>query len=360
MTPEPIPADPKRLLLVNPTKYLGNLLLAGGLIQAFAAHCRSRDIDLKLILDDSLRELCENSFPAGSVIWFPRRAINRANPFSKFILYRRCVKAMRAFDADLAFNIEEDAATSHLTRLSGARFKLGCSQARHRRGYDHVVPVRFEGREAGREHRWFSYLDMFTVLGMPAPETPAYLALDLAGADAALKQKLEHAGVDFSRPLVAIHGGATKAYKQWPAEHYADLCRLVTGAGMQPVLIGAGDSDHAINRRIEAALGDDREAVNLCNALSLKELGQFLPLCHYMAGNDSGPSHLASALGVDGSVIFGPTNMAIWKPLGPNTHVLQNSQACDPACSKGHCLKDYRCLRDITAATVFGHISLPC
>lgn len=350
MTRDTLPANLDRVVLVNPTKYLGNLLLAGGLIQDFAAWCQQRDIAFRVVLDESFRALCEDSFAAGSVTWFPRRAIAGAGLWEKARLYRGCLKQLRDFKADLAFNIEEDSAASHLTRLSGAGFRLGCSRTRHRGGYDRVLPIVFEGRPADEAHRWFSYADVFAALGMPRPASPGYLRLPRPSR----QQEFRVPGVDFSRPLVAIHGGATKAYKQWPPSHFGRLCALVRDRGMQPVLIGAGAGDRAVNRQIVTACGDHVGVIDLCDRLSLEELARFLPQCRYMIGNDSGPAHLASALGVAGTVIFGPTNMAIWKPLGAATRTLQNNQACEPGCSKGHCLADYRCLRGITPETVAG------
>lgn len=71
-----------------------------------------------------------------------------------------------------------------------------------------------------------------------------------------------------------------------------------------------------------------------------------------MVGNDSGPSHLASALGVTGVVIFGPTDLAVWGPLGDMTTALQHKQICAPDCSRHHCQKQYACLHSITSQQV--------
>lgn len=319
MANKALPQNPKKILLVNPTKYLGNLLLAGGLMQAFVQHCQQRHIECRIVLDESFRELCEASFPAGSVIWFPRRRINQAGFFHKLSLYLSFLRQMRRFQADLAFNIEEDSATSHLTRLSGASFKLGCSKARHRKGYDQVIPVDFENRPPERQHRWYSFLEVFSQLGMAEPASPAYIRLTLPQTTPEVQKLLAGNGINFTRPLVAIHAGATKLYKQWPLEYFSSLCSLLLEVSMQPVLLGAGADDRSINQSIVEALehkGTSGQIINLCDKLSLRELAVFLQQCQYMIGNDSGPFHLGSAVGVSGSVIFGPTNKAIWRPPG--------------------------------------------
>ena len=347
------------MLLVNPTKYLGNLLLAGGLMQAYARHCQDQGIALRIVLDERFRELCETGFPKGSLLFFPRKHIKRAGPLKKIRLYLHFLKQLRAFRADLAFAIEDDPAASHLTRLSGAAFKLGCSPARHRRGFDHVVPVQLEQRDPARMHRWYSYYDVFAALGMEEPQL-SYLAIKSLAFPEALKKKLDTLGWNSDKTTIALHAGATKDYKKWPAAHWATLAGRLLQAGMQPVLIGAGENDRQVNAGIIALVAKTNpqaQVIDLCNKLSLAELAGFLSACAVMVGNDSGPFHLGSALGVPGLVLWGPTNQAIWGPLGKQSVIVQGTFPCDPACNKGHCLHDHRCLREISPETVLTKLS---
>jgi ADP-heptose:LPS heptosyltransferase len=362
MLTKTIPVKPQRVLLVNPTKYLGNLLIAGGLMQAYADHCQQQGIKLLIVIDASFKDLCEYSFHTNNLVFYPRQAINKAGWFGKIILYWKFLKQLRAFKADLAFNIEDDSATNHLTKRSGATFKLGCSPARHKSGYDHILPIILEGRPTGQEHRWNSYCEVFVALGMPQPSVSAYLKLNLQSADEALQSKLKASGIDYSRPVIALHAGATKEYKQWPLDHFTTLLKLLHNAGMQTVLLGAGHSDETINRQITKDLGDEiteGNVIDLCNTLTLKELAVFLSSCHFMIGNDSGPFHLGAAMGTKGSVIFGPTNKAIWGPLGTASTLIHGEFKCDPACSKAYCLHDHRCLKEIKPDQVFSTIQLP-
>ena len=359
MPDTPIPKDAKRILLINPTKYLGNLLIAGGLMQAFARDCQEKGIELKILIDESFRELCEASFPENALLYFPRRKINQAGFIGKLLLYRKSVSELRSFKADLAFNIEEDSAASHLTRLSGAVFKMGCSLKKHKTGYDHVVPVAFENRPKGEEHRWYSFLEVFKKAGLPDSQVPGYIRLQQPDIQEDLRNRLSGCGVDFNKPLIAIHASATKTYKQWPLTHFVALCLLILEHDMQPVLLGAGTADRLINEAVMASLEEtytEKPAVNLCDKLSLAELSNFLPTCQHFIGNDSGPFHLGSALGLAGSVIWGPTNAAIWGPLGEKSEIMKSDFRCDPACSKGHCLHEYQCLKELSPQKVFNSI----
>ena len=353
-----VPKNPQRVVLVNPTKYLGNLLLAGGLMQAYTDYCQAQGIQLRIVIDEAFRGLCENTFPSDTLIFFPRKEISQAGLLKKISLYRDCLNEIRTFKADIAFNIEEDSAASHLTRLSGASFKMGCSPARHKNGYDAVIPVQFENREPGRRHRWYSYYDVFAALGLPEPEK-SYLKMNLGTLPDPLTEQLRQWGWNPNLPSIAIHAGATKDYKRWPLENMAVLVEKINAAGLQPVLLGAGSVDENANREIVRQLitaGDNSLPLDLCNRLSLVALGQFMNTCALMVGNDSGPFHLGSALDLPGLVLFGPTKDDIWGPIGQQSTIVRGDFPCDPACNKGHCLHQHRCLKDITADRVMKKI----
>jgi ADP-heptose:LPS heptosyltransferase len=343
-----IPAQPQRIMLVNPTRYLGNLLIAGGLIQDFAAHCQQRGIAFALVIDERYLPLMQNAFDGIELIAYPRSGISAAKGWRKAALYLACLRRIRAFRADIAFNIEEDSVSHRLTQLSGAGFRLGCSPLRHRRGYDCVLPVEINQRAPGQEHRWHSFREVFHTLGLEN-NTPAYVTLAPVPMTQVLQQRLQTKGLDFTRTLAVLHTGATKAYKLWPHAHFASLIGLLDKQAYQVVLIGAGkDADNisAILAMLEPALAG--RVVNLLDCLALDELASLLLSANLVVGNDSGPFHLAAALGVPGVVVFGPTRADIWSPLSERVILLQDRSVCHPDCTRHHCLQDYRCLWSIT------------
>jgi ADP-heptose:LPS heptosyltransferase len=350
---QPLPQNPQRIVLLNPTRYLGNLLLAGGLVQDFAAQCREQNREFLLVLDESFKELCAAAFAGVQVLWYPRQAIRRARFWTRIRLFLAFLGQLRRFRADLAFNIEEDSLASRLTQLSGARFRLGCSLLRHRFGYEHVLPIEYAGR-----HRWCSFNDVFRALGLPERK-PAYINLHINQPDKALMQRLLELGVDTEAPLVAIHPAATKDYKKWPEAAFTNLCNILIDKGFSPVLLGAGADEWQRCDRIQRGLGQPGagKVHNLCNQLTLVELAGFFRLCTGIVGNDSGPSHLAATQGLPGVVVFGPSEPAIWGPLGARSQVLRKAELCDPRCSRRACFADYRCLTAITPEEAFEALS---
>ncbi|MGM0634309.1 MAG: glycosyltransferase family 9 protein, partial [Pseudomonadota bacterium] len=219
----------RRVVLVNPTKFLGNLMIAGRLLQTFADQCRRNDVELLLVLDRRYRALLDPALPGVRVVWYPRDALVPARRPGAWKAWWLCVRAIRRFRADLAFPIEDDSVAHQLTRLSGARHRVGNSRARSSLGLHEVVPVQRSDRPIRQRHVWFAYREVFERLGMAAslPEQPCYMHLPVSeppGSDALL-ERLATMGVRSLAGCVVLHAGATKRYKMWPVAHFTELAR---------------------------------------------------------------------------------------------------------------------------------------
>lgn len=348
-----------RIVLVNPTKFLGNLLLSGGLIQQLCHWCRAHNKPLMLVLDEGFAGLLDDVFPGAELVFYPRKALLPGAPrLAALRAWWRCVSAIRRFKADLAFTIEEDSVCHRLTHLSGARYKVSSTVHRYHLGFDRVLDIPRSGRAAHEASIWFSIRDVFLALDIPVAGAPAYLELAVKAPVPALRQRLQALGISGDKPLLLVHAGASKPYKQWPPQQFSAVIEYASGRGYHVCLIGAGRSDQAINKALMAGLSSASLCTDLCNQLSLPELASLMVISAKMLGNDSGPSHLASALAVPGVVIFGPTDLEIWRPLSANTAVLEKKSLCGPTCTRHQCLLNYRCLSEISPEEVAEHLAL--
>jgi heptosyltransferase III len=120
------------------------------------------------------------------------------------------------------------------------------------------------------------------------------------------------------RPAIAIHPGSGGARKRWPPGHFAALIRGLR-RDYTPVLI-AGPQDEGIVAQVIAEAG----ATPTAHDLSVAGLAAFLSRCALYVGNDSGVTHLAGLLGVTTIGLFGPTEPALWAPLGLRVVALQS------------------------------------
>lgn len=146
-------------------------------------------------------------------------------------------------------------------------------------------------------------------------------------------------------PLVAMHPYATHERKAWPRGHWLELMRLLEARGWDWVLVGRGEP---------FAPGDPRD---LANSTGLRELAAILAQADTLVTGDSGPMHLAGAVGTPVLALFGPTT-AEWGffPAGERDRVLELELACRPcslhgaAGGEGGC--DRRCLTGISPPAV--------
>jgi heptosyltransferase III len=114
--------------------------------------------------------------------------------------------------------------------------------------------------------------------------------------------------------FVAVHPGSGSAAKNWPAARFRELLDGWSG----PFLLVEGPADAEA-----AAPLRDRPDVVVARGLPVRVLGALLGQAALMIGNDSGVTHLAAAWGAPTLALFGPTEPALWSPLGPSVAVVR-------------------------------------
>lgn len=151
---------------------------------------------------------------------------------------------------------------------------------------------------------------------------------------------------------VVIHVGAGTAAKRWPAEHWRTLLAgLAERDDLVVALVGAdGDRETAraiLGSRLRPA------AVDWTGRLGIAELAAVLQQADVMVGADSGPAHLAAAVGTPVVVLFSGTNrLEQWRPQGAMVQALRHPVACAP-CHRRHCpVASQPCMRGIHPASV--------
>jgi heptosyltransferase-2 len=162
---------------------------------------------------------------------------------------------------------------------------------------------------------------------------------------------LERHGAGIARPLVAICPGSTNSRaKRWHSERFAALAdRLIEEAGATVLIIGARE-ELDVTREVVASMR--RAPIVLTGETTLAETTAILSLVNLLVTNDTGPAHLASALGRPTLVIFGPTNPLTTRPFSPMAEIMRRPPDCAP-CMLRDCPIDHRCMTAITADEVF-------
>jgi heptosyltransferase III len=128
------------------------------------------------------------------------------------------------------------------------------------------------------------------------------------------RRYLEWQGIDFSRPIVALHPGGTWPAKLWPADRFANLADSLIAKTHAQIILTKGPKDGDAAGKVESsAVG----GVLSLPVLPLRQLAAILSLCSAYVANDSGPMHIAAAVGTPTIGLFGPGEENIWFPYTP-------------------------------------------
>jgi len=148
---------------------------------------------------------------------------------------------------------------------------------------------------------------------------------------------------------VAIHPGASQAQKQWPVESFAHVAKELIANSIEIVLIG-GKSD----RKLKDALGCSEATFDLIGKTTVKELAAVLDDCDLLISNDSGPMHVAAAVGTTViAVTIGSALGSETAPYGAGHWVIEPAAECFPCSSSNASCRDLRCATEIAPHHVF-------
>jgi heptosyltransferase-2 len=209
-------------------------------------------------------------------------------------------------------------------------------------------------------HQSYHYLHLVAALGASPAPLPPHIAVAPAEV-AAVKGRFDFPVGGGSRPILfgLNPGAAYGPAKRWPAERFIAAAReLRKRTGCHLWLLG-GAADQALAASIKYGIqnangGTDASVQLLAGRTSLRELCAALQACDAVLTNDSGPMHLAAAVGTPVVALFGSTSPELTSPgLPGDTHhvILKSGVPCAP-CFRRDCPIDLRCLIGIEVEPV--------
>jgi ADP-heptose:LPS heptosyltransferase len=136
-----------------------------------------------------------------------------------------------------------------------------------------------------------------------------------------------------SGPVVGLFPGAHAPARRWPGERFAAVAHRVTPLGARVVVLG-GSGEAALTARVAAAAPG---ALDTGGGTELADLAALLSLCDLVVTNDTGPMHLAGAVGTPTVSLWGPSDPDEVRQVGaPDARVTGPSLPCKP-CYRNHC-----------------------
>jgi heptosyltransferase-2 len=246
--------------------------------------------------------------------------------------------SLRRWKLDEAWVLPNSFRSAAVAWLSGARRRFGYAGDGRR-----ALLTEAPGRPPATSHQLRDY-DRLLEAGGVAPDTDPPRIAPPEEARAAARRLLEaHRVAPESRPIFLAPGAAFGPTKRWSAERFAFLADALMDEGRSCV-IAVGPSDLELGRLVARrarhripVLGSDLDAGQLA---ALFRLGGLL------VGNDSGPAHVAAAVGTPTLIFFGPTDPGRTRPEGAPSVVLDRYVFCSP-CFRKRCPYGHECMEEI-------------
>ncbi len=297
------------------------------------------------------------AFPAARIDFLtepPARDIVQGNPgIDRTIVYDLKVKSplayimdLRASSYDLVIDLFGNPRTALLTRLSAARYRVGFNFRGRSYAYNIVGQPRGD-----RVHNTQFNLDAIELIGIPIIDRSLHLPITAADEEYVDRflPRAEYAG----SMLVGLNTGGGWYTKRWSLERFAGLAdRLVLKYGARIVLPwGPGQKEE-----VEKVQSLAEKTVLIPPQTNLRQLGALLKRCSFVVSNDSGPMHIAAAVGTPVLGIYGPTNPDLQGPYGEN-HIIVREEGLDClGCNLTTCPIGHPCMVNLSVESVMNGV----
>jgi lipopolysaccharide heptosyltransferase II len=354
------PGDPAiRRILVVRVDLLGDTVLSTTAVRALRRGYPQAAVDM--LVQHSTAGVLEGDPDVSRVIAYDPHVWRRPGAWLRPQSWGEALRLLRALRSpryDLALSVSGDIG-SIITRLTGARRTVGYAGEAYRHFLTDPVPGR---RYKLHQHEVRYVLRLAAAAGGIVEEADALPRLHpLPEKREAMRALLRAARerIGAVGPIVALHAGARNGQaKRWPLLHFAALCEMLAqNPSALVVLTGAPNEAplaQAIERHTTAAILD------LVGATTLPELVALLAESDVLVTGDSGPMHVACAVGTPVVVLHGPTDPALSGPTAPDAIVLRRRLWCSP-CYDASATAECRfgnpvCMKGIAPRTVFAAV----
>jgi lipopolysaccharide heptosyltransferase I len=298
-------ADPQRILIVK-LGAVGDCLHT--LIAARALRQRFPEAELGWLVETKSQDVVTGHPLLDRVhIWQRKRSsadFKSGHVTRALAPINTVVKEIRATRYDVAIDFQNLFKSGFFCWRSGAGLRLGFRRLREANFLFTNHRVRLRGDEYHMVRR---YLALLRPLGVEVEGKPPAETVFVDAADRQVADDFVAVHDLGGKTVVALNPAASLPRKLWPASRLAEVAdRLVDSAGIVPLIIwGPGEEP-----LVEAVKRNMKNAPLVAPATSIKELAHLLSKCTMYLGNDSGPMHLAAAMGAGVVGLFGPTDAA--------------------------------------------------
>jgi ADP-heptose:LPS heptosyltransferase/GT2 family glycosyltransferase len=262
---------------------------------------------------------------------------------------------LRPYRFDLAVDLRKHLSTRDVLKFTGARFFAGFDYLGQFPFLD--IALDWDGDRTLQRKRSHVVDDLLALVNAVGHATEANrLLMQPPPPPMPLTALPDHVQALFAKTVIAIHPGAGNVTKQWPPDHFSALMDLlIERQDVNIVLVGGPDEVEVADLLLEKSQHPGRVAT-MAGKTSLSELPRLLLNCALYIGNDSGPKHIASAIGMPTIGIHsGVVDPVEWGPFGPRAIALRRNMTCSPCylANADDCPRSLACLKFLEPNLVY-------
>jgi heptosyltransferase I len=344
----------RRILIIKPSSF-GDVIHAMPVLHGLRS--RFPNARISWLVASSCAGLLEGHPDLDEVIRFDRKRYGRVGrslgPTVEFV---RFLAALRNRRFDLVLDLQGLFRSGFMTLATGARERLGFANAREFAPlfYTRRLPVKDPDMHAVDRNYLFARALGFAHLPV------AFNMPVLAEASGAVAGILANQGIAAGEPYALMAPGTRWETKRWPAAGFAEIARRIRSEFSLPVVLVGMEDEIEVAREVEQAAGES--VVNLAGQTKLPELIALVAGAALVVMHDSGPMHLATALGRPMVAIYGPTSPRRTGPYGQPGAVARLDLLCSPCYIKrvADCPHGHRCMADLAPDVIMDKLRLSC
>jgi len=329
----------KRILIIRLSS-LGDILLATPVARALRIRFPSAEIDW--LTESRFAALLTTNPDINRVIAYDKQGADSGLPG-----LLRLGRKLKSAGYELILDLQHKVRSQALARLArGGRLR----SFRKRSVKDLFIELLSRKPLPVKAHAVDMYLEALAELDIDGKSVPRRLIYSIPGqAEAEAKQRMASVKIK-GRDNIALCPGAAHLTKRWPGASFAQLAEELAHKGATPIILG-GTPDKEIIAEISNLAPESAKSL----VVDIPVMAAVLARCQAVVCCDSGPLHLASAVGTPVVGIYGPTSSIRWGPTGVVHRIVELKLDCAPCsnhggprCPKGH----HACMGDLSVETV--------
>jgi len=271
-------------------------------------------------------------------------------------------KRLEPYRFDLAMDMRKQLETRHVLKFIPARFRAGFNHQGRFPWLD--IALEWEGDNQLRRkqsHVSDDLLRLVETVATAGDIDRAVLPMALSRPPPLPNSLSPEARALFRRPVVAVHPGVGAIMRQWMPEYFASVIDLLIEKDHVNVVVIGGRDEAELAEQVVEGVVNQNHVLSLAGKTSLAELTAVLRNCALYLGNNSGPKHIAAALGVPTVGIHsGIVDATEWGPVGPRAIAVQKNMMCSPCylVKPEDCVRDMACLKRLEPGVVHAYCQM--